>query len=215
MNLGKDVVTFYVETADVLTPYTDPNWMLLLLNADCDFKTGWHGFDFLINKEFESDSRTAVMGWDKEKKEWTKIGAADFRVVGNHLVVEVPLDLLGVSDDVKGGFYFKWADNPADLTDPISLCINGDTAPNRRFCYNYRWDFSNSGLEDMMAGDTRFTATALYGRGLSVDCDGDFTVTSMTGVTVAQGHGRSYLTLPATGLYVVSSAGRSVKVAVQ
>jgi hypothetical protein len=30
-------------------------------------------------------------------------------------------------------FDFHWCDNPADLKDPISLCTNGDSAPNRRF----------------------------------------------------------------------------------
>ena len=36
-------------------------------------------------------------------------------------------------------FDFHWCDNPADLTDPISLCVNGDSAPNRRFNYRCIW----------------------------------------------------------------------------
>ena len=36
-------------------------------------------------------------------------------------------------------FDFKWADNPSGLTDIISLCTTGDTAPNRRFAYRFIW----------------------------------------------------------------------------
>jgi hypothetical protein len=36
-------------------------------------------------------------------------------------------------------FDFKWADNPADLNSVISLCTDGDTAPNRRFNYRFIW----------------------------------------------------------------------------
>ena len=37
-------------------------------------------------------------------------------------------------------FDFKWTDNPANLKDPISLCVDGDAAPNRRFNYRYIWN---------------------------------------------------------------------------
>ena len=34
---------------------------------------------------------------------------------------------------------YKWSDNPTELVDPISLCVAGDTAPNRRFNYRFIW----------------------------------------------------------------------------
>jgi hypothetical protein len=37
-------------------------------------------------------------------------------------------------------FDFKWADNPGDLIDPLSLATSGDTAPNRRFNYRFIWE---------------------------------------------------------------------------
>ena len=37
-------------------------------------------------------------------------------------------------------FDFKWADNPGELVDPISICTHGDTAPNRRFNYRFIWN---------------------------------------------------------------------------
>jgi hypothetical protein len=36
-------------------------------------------------------------------------------------------------------FDYHWADNPADLESPISLSMNGDSAPNRRFNYRAIW----------------------------------------------------------------------------
>lgn len=216
VNVSGDKITFYVETASDLTPYTDPNWMLLFINTDCNFKTGWHGFDFLINKEFESSSKTCVMSWDASASQWVKHGAADFRTEGKYLLIEMPLSVLGITDSDKGNFYFKWADNPADINDPISLCLNGDTAPNRRFCYNYRWDYNgSSGISDAVADRCSLRANPLGGKGLRIECGDNFSVTSLLGAVVASGEGSQTVTLPSSGLYIVSSAGESVKVVVK
>ena len=60
------------------------------------------------------------------------------RVKGAELALAIPRDALGLTGDAFT-FDFKWADNPADLVDPISLCTAGDTAPNRRFNYRFIW----------------------------------------------------------------------------
>jgi hypothetical protein len=54
------------------------------------------------------------------------------------LVIAVPRTLLGLKGDAVS-FDFKWADNPTDLKEPMSLCTSGDTAPNRRFNYRFLW----------------------------------------------------------------------------
>ncbi len=215
VNVRGDKIDFYVCTADDLTPNTDPNWMLLFINSDCDFKTGWQGFDFLLNKEFESATETWVMKWDSETSAWVRHALAQFRTEGNHLVVEMPLSVLGLTDVDKGNFYFKWADNPADIDDAISLCINGDTAPNRRFCYNYRWDYGTTGIDRVATTAAQLRAVSLSGCALRVECDKPFTVTSILGTTVASGESSGTLTMPGSGLYIVTSAGKSVKVAVK
>ena len=54
------------------------------------------------------------------------------------LEIAVPRKLFG-----KGGkfsFRFKWADNPSDPNDIISISTTGDTAPNRRFAYRFVWE---------------------------------------------------------------------------
>ena len=57
-------------------------------------------------------------------------------VSGNKMELAVPRSALGfVGKPVK--FDFHWADNPAGLINPISLCVNGDSAPDRRFNYHF------------------------------------------------------------------------------
>jgi hypothetical protein len=50
----------------------------------------------------------------------------------------IPRHLLRATGD-SIAFDFHWCDHPADLRDPISLCIDGDSAPNRRFNYRCMW----------------------------------------------------------------------------
>ena len=54
-------VYFYVETNDPLTKHTDPNWMLLLIDADRNSSTGWYGYDYLINKSVIDSKTTTLM----------------------------------------------------------------------------------------------------------------------------------------------------------
>ena len=134
--VGKKDIAFYVRTDSVLTPSSDPNWMLLLIDADKDSETGWYGYDFLVNKQIGSDGMTSVMRYDG--KRWIVVARVPYAVSGNELELSIPRKLLGLTDK-NIEFDFKWADNPSGLTTPISLCTGGDTAPNRRFNYRYIW----------------------------------------------------------------------------
>ena len=135
--VGKNEIFFYVETADALTPCTDPDWMLLLIDSDGDSSTGWYGYDILINKDITSSGKGNVLKYADGK--WIKAGEYNFAVSGNKLELAVPKALLGVSGKSMT-FDFKWADNTGELVDPISLCLKGDTAPNRRFNYRFIWN---------------------------------------------------------------------------
>ncbi|MBR6560311.1 MAG: hypothetical protein IKT75_04065, partial [Alistipes sp.] len=44
--VGKENISFYAESAEKLTPHTDPNWMLLMIDTDNNSSTGWYGYDF-------------------------------------------------------------------------------------------------------------------------------------------------------------------------
>jgi len=136
----KTSVAFYVQTSGNLSPHTDHNWMLLLIDADQNPETGWFGYDFLVNKNVKNGNQTTLMRYDATRKEdpWQLVTELDYRYQGDKMELAIPRKLLGLTGN-SVSFDFKWSDNAADLTDPISLCVDGDTAPNRRFNYRCIW----------------------------------------------------------------------------
>ena len=140
VTVDKRTICFFAETNQQLTPSTDKNWMLLLIDADNNSRTGWYGYDFIINKSVLDSNTTTLMRYDGSHPEdpWTNIANLKLSSTGKSLEIEVPrklLNLIGSEFTID----FKWSDNPADLKSPISLCTNGDTAPNRRFNYRFIW----------------------------------------------------------------------------
>lgn len=128
--------SFYVETREPLSPHTDPNWMLLLVDADQDASTGWCGYDYLINGEVIDGETTTLMRYTDGG--WREVARVPYRAAGNALEVAAPRWLLGLRGS-QLSFDFHWADNPTELVDAISLCTDGDSAPNRRFNYRCIW----------------------------------------------------------------------------
>jgi hypothetical protein len=134
--VGKENIYFYAETAAPLTPHTDKNWMLLLIDADNDSKTGWHGYDYLVNQNVKGENMTTLMKYDGQQ--WIEGSDLTYYYTGNQMEIEIPRSLLNITHD-QLVIDFKWSDNPEELIDPISFCLNGDTAPNRRFNYRLIW----------------------------------------------------------------------------
>ena len=136
-----DNIYFLAETAAPLTPHTGNNWMLLLIDADNDPGTGWHGYDYLVNKQTIDPETTTLMRYSHYTPgtPWIKKAELDFAYAGNRLEIAVPRKLVGLAGKDSFTFDFHWSDNPADLKDPISLCTHGDSAPNRRFNYRCIW----------------------------------------------------------------------------
>jgi hypothetical protein len=133
-------VFFYVEANDALTPHPGSNWMLLLIDADGDPDTGWYGYDFLVNQRVVNERQTTIMRYapDTPGGPWVEAARLNYAYAGKALELAVPRQLLGLEGNAFT-FDFHWSDNPADLDDPISLCVNGDSAPNRRFNYRCVW----------------------------------------------------------------------------
>ena len=48
---------FYTRTRENLTPETDANWMLLFIDADHNPRTGWLGYDFVVNRRARGRAR--------------------------------------------------------------------------------------------------------------------------------------------------------------
>lgn len=133
-------VYFYVEANEPLTPHTGTNWMLLLIDADHNPKTGWFGYDYIINRRVVDGKRTTLQRYDPKAPggRWAEVARLDYRCSGKALELAVPRKLLGLRGEAFT-FDFHWCDNPTDLKDPISLCTSGDSAPNRRFNYRCIW----------------------------------------------------------------------------
>jgi len=130
-------VYFFVETNEELTSVTGDNWMLLLIDSDQNFQTGWFGYDLLVNKKIDHD-KTTVMQWDATTGQWKDSAEISYQVDFNRLVVRIPRSY-GNWEGNEIRFDFKWSDNASDPDDLISVCTTGDTAPNRRFNYRFHW----------------------------------------------------------------------------
>ncbi len=140
VGVGHKNIYFYSQTAKRLTPSNGKNWMLLLIDADKNPKTGWYGYDFLINKKIIGDNTSLLMRYNPKTKSWENVTEINYRYKGNQLELEVPRNLIGLQNKDAITFDFHWADNPADLKSPISLCVSGDSAPDRRFNYRFIWE---------------------------------------------------------------------------
>ena len=141
--VDNNMLCFYVETRDALTPYSGNNWMLLLIDADHNPDTGWFGYDFIINQQVRDAKTTTLRRYAPNAPggPWIEVANLDYRAAANRLELAVPRQLLNLPNDAFT-IDFKWADNPTDLNDPISLCTSGDTAPNRRFNYRFIWQMA-------------------------------------------------------------------------
>ncbi len=133
VTFDEENIYFYVRTANGLTSCQDQNWMLLFIDSDKDQKTGWEGYDYVINYGKKDGEKTSVKSWSG--KDWKKTGTGSFRMKGTEMEISIPKKSIGIS--ALPDFYFHWADNPADLKDISAFFLNGESAPDRRFNYHY------------------------------------------------------------------------------
>lgn len=124
---------FQARTRDALTPVSDPNWMWLLIDADQNPKTGWEGYDFIVNRTIDSGESWVEQntgGWN-----WKKIAKIRIQIAGNDLMLTVPRTALGLAN--RADLNFKWWDNPQKPGDIMDSYLSGDAAPDGRFNYCY------------------------------------------------------------------------------
>ena len=136
--VGEKMIRFYVETASKLTPHTDADWMVLLIDADKNSSTGWYGYDYALNLRTRDRDHSFLTRLAPDPFAWRHVARVGMRYEDNHLMLEVPRRAFGLQNK-PFTFDFKWCDNVGILTSPIDLCLHGDVAPNRRF--NYRCIF--------------------------------------------------------------------------
>jgi hypothetical protein len=128
-------VYFYIRTREPITPATEKNWMLLFIDADHDAKTGWLGYDFVVNRADVRADVTTLERAGGHDYSWRKTADVAYRVSGNELELSIPRAALGITK-LPATIDFKWADNIQQTGDATDFTLNGDTAPEDRF--NYR-----------------------------------------------------------------------------
>ena len=128
---------FYVKTAGDISPCTDPQWMQLFLRVD-GTKDAWEGYDFVVNRTVSSEGKSVLEkcqgGW-----KWAKAAEVKFAVSGNEMELAIPLSALGIDNNKKFTVDFKWVDNAVKDGDVQTCMRDGDSAPNGRFRFRYKY----------------------------------------------------------------------------
>ncbi|MBR4756059.1 MAG: hypothetical protein IK076_03890 [Bacteroidales bacterium] len=128
---------FYVKTASSMTPCNEPQWMQLFLRVD-GTKENWEGYDFVVNHKVSSEGTTTLEkcsgGW-----KWSKVADVKFAVSGNEMELAIPLSALGITNAKTFTVDFKWVDNAVADGDIQTCMRDGDSAPNGRFRYRYKF----------------------------------------------------------------------------
>jgi hypothetical protein len=137
MKVARDAanIYFYARTREPITPASDPNWMLLLLDTDRKRETGWEGYDFIINRNIDGGEtwlEKNVGGWT-----WEKVAKVRFKVTGNEMMLTVPRTALGLASGDQVALDFKWWDNPQRPGEIMDVYLSGDAAPDGRFNFRY------------------------------------------------------------------------------
>jgi len=129
---------FHVRTREALTPATEADWMVLLLDTDQNAKTGSHGYDFRLHHTRPTADSAIIEHWDG--KSWQTIGTAKLQIGANELHLSAERSVLGFAPEKPLRFDFKWTDNIPATAEAIDFLDQGDTAPNARFNYCFQAD---------------------------------------------------------------------------
>lgn len=155
-------VFFHVRTRSAMTPATDPHWMMLFIDRDADPRTGWLGYDLVVNRSSPTATMAVVErctgGW-----QWERCGEVPFRVAGDTLVLAMPRTVLGIGQ-CPATIDFKWADNIQETGDWSDFLLHGDAAPNSRFNYRARLGPQTTGSRRTAARLLLFETVAELGK---------------------------------------------------
>lgn len=130
-------VFFHVRTREPLTDSTGPEWMILYLDADRNPATGWHGYDWRVNRPGSRPELARVERWDAAAGKWEDALEAPRAWRGSDLHLALPRTLFPLREDGGLAFDFKWADNLPAAAGASGFLTGGDVAPNGRFNYRF------------------------------------------------------------------------------
>jgi len=130
-----EYVYFYMSTSSDITKCSDPQWMQLFIRVNGE--TTWQGFDYVVNRkvsEKESTLERSKGGWN-----WEEVCKVNYKVSKNEIEIAIPMDKIGISKSSKFTVDFKWVDNAVADGDIQTCMRDGDSAPNGRFRYRYKY----------------------------------------------------------------------------
>ena len=109
---------------------------MLFIDVDRDKKTGWEGYDYVVNRRKPVDNgatlERSLQGWT-----WTKAGRVAFRFAGHQMELCLPRTSIGLSPQATVDIEFKWTDNVPASGNIMDFYAYGDVAPGGRFNYRY------------------------------------------------------------------------------
>ena len=110
--------------------------MQLYLDTDHDVKTGWLGYDFVVNRNKVGAEKTTLCRNVDGRYEWKQISdQIRYVVKGNEMELAIPRSFLKLTGPTAT-IDFKWADHCFAKGDWTDFTLNGDAAPDGRF--NFR-----------------------------------------------------------------------------
>ncbi|HPZ52908.1 MAG TPA: hypothetical protein PLI11_08325, partial [Clostridia bacterium] len=140
-------VYFYVETMEPITPFDGPYWMNLFIRVKGKgaHDKSWEGFQYILSRRNVREDYTCLErstgGWNWE----IVYDYVEYKVTENKMELAIPRYALGIDNTKNIDIEFKWFDNMQHEGDPLEFYLNGDTAPNQRFAYSYRFIGDNKG----------------------------------------------------------------------
>lgn len=136
-------VYFMVTTKNDITAYeSGDNWMNILIKTKDD-NNNFGGYNYIVNRTHSGNSTSVEKcggGWN-----WSSSGSTNIEILGNQMLVSVPLSALGLTKD-NVQLEFKVADNVIKPSwfneedaehDILHYYVTGDSAPLGRYSYSY------------------------------------------------------------------------------
>ncbi len=128
-------VYFHIKTAQPLTSAEDSQWMWLLIDTDNDAKTGWEGYDLLVNRQRKPGQASIEVNTEGEWQ-WDAVAGAPLAVGEGELELALPRGYFG-PEGKPLDFAFKWVDNCPQAPDVMDFYTQGDAAPDARWNWLY------------------------------------------------------------------------------
>ena len=123
-----------------MTASAGGHWMTLLIDIDQNTTTGWHGFDYVVNRVAPGPN-TAQLERSINGSMWESVAEIPYRVVENELHLAIERSALGLPEG-KISVDFKWADNVPVPGDIMDFYGKGDVAPEGRLMFRYQAEYA-------------------------------------------------------------------------